>query len=50
MKKKNYSNEDGQSIGESVEGWKSCSVPPKTKMEGRYCVIEILDVEKHAED
>jgi len=50
MKKKNYSNEDGQSIGESVEGWKSCPVPPKTKMEGRYCVIEILDVEKHAED
>jgi RimJ/RimL family protein N-acetyltransferase len=50
MKKKNYSNEDGQSIGELVEGWKSCSVPPKTKMEGRYCVIEILDVEKHAED
>ena len=44
MKKKNYNNKNGQSIGESVEDWQGCSAPPKTKMEGRHCVIEILDI------
>ena len=43
-------NELGQSIGEPVEGWKICEAPPEIQMEGKYCVIEILDVEKHAED
>ena len=50
MNQKNLTNKLGQSIGEPIENWKTCEVPPKTKMEGRYCVIEILDIEKHAED
>ena len=50
MNQKNLTNDLGQSIGEPVENWKICAAPPKTKMEGRYCVIEILDIEKHAED
>ena len=50
MNQKNLTNKLGQSIGEPVENWKTCEVPPKTKMEGRYCVIEILNIEKHAED
>ena len=50
MNQKNLTNKLGQSIGEPVENWKTCEVPPKTKMEGKYCVIEILNIEKHAED
>jgi RimJ/RimL family protein N-acetyltransferase len=50
MNQKNLTNELGQSIGEPVEGWKICEAPPKIQMEGKYCVVEILDVEKHAED
>ena len=50
MNQKNLTNDLGQSIGEPVENWKIRAVPPKTKMEGKYCVIEILDIEKHAED
>ena len=50
MNQKNLTNELGQSIGEPVEGWKICETPPKTQIEGKYCVVEILDVKKHAED
>ena len=50
MNQKNLKNDLGQSIGEPVENWKIRAAPPKTKMEGKYCVIEILDIEKHAED
>ena len=46
MDQKYLTNNLGQLIGEPVENWKICEVPPKTKMEGRYCVIEILDIEK----
>ena len=50
MYQNNLTNKLGQSIGEPVENWKICPAPPKTKMEGKYCVIEILNIEKHAED
>jgi len=50
MNQKSLTNDLGQSIGEPVENWKIRAVPPKTKMEGKYCVLEILDIEKHAED
>ncbi len=50
MDQNNLTNDLGQSIGEPVENWKIRSAPPKTKMEGTNCVIEILDIEKHAED
>jgi len=50
MNQKNLKNDLGQSIGEPVENWKICASPPKTTMEGRYCIIEILDIQKHAED
>ncbi len=50
MNQKNLTNGLGQSIGKPVENWKICLKPPKTKMEGKYCIIEILNIEKHAED
>ena len=37
MNQKNLTNDLGQSIGEPVENWKIRAVPPKTKMEGKYC-------------
>ena len=37
-------------IGENVPNWTKKQAPSQTKMEGQYCYIEILDVEKHTED
>ena len=50
MNQKSLTNILGQSIGESVKNRKICTLPPKTKMEGRFCILEILNIEKHAED
>ena len=50
MNQKSLTNILGQSIGESVKNRKICMPPPKTKMEGRFCILEILNIEKHAED
>ena len=49
MNQKNLTNELGQSIGDPVDDWKICATPPSTQMEGKFCVVEILDVKKHAE-
>ena len=50
MNQKYNKNKLGQLIGKPVNDWKICKFPPKLKMEGKYCVIEILDIKKHAED
>lgn len=50
MNQKYNKNKLGQLIGKPVNDWKICKFPPKLKMEGKYCVIEILDIEKHAKD
>ena len=36
-----------QPIGESVLGWQPASLPPRTPMEGRFCRIEPLNVDRH---
>lgn len=41
-------NELGQPIGSTVEGWIARQLPPRTPMEGRWCRVEPLDVERHA--
>jgi RimJ/RimL family protein N-acetyltransferase len=41
-------NEFGQPIGPSMEGWTERSRPPRTPMVGRYCTLEPLDVGRHA--
>jgi RimJ/RimL family protein N-acetyltransferase len=38
----------GQPIGWPVEGWAPPSRPPREPMQGRYCRVEPLDVERHA--
>ncbi len=39
----------GQPIGFAVEGWQPRARPPRTPIEGRYCRVEPLDAERHAD-
>jgi RimJ/RimL family protein N-acetyltransferase len=41
-------NEFGQPIGDPVAGWAVRPRPPRTAMEGRYCRVEPLDLDRHA--
>ena len=43
-------NRYGQPIGPALEGWSPRPLPPDTPLTGRYCRIEKLDGERHAED
>ena len=45
----NILNHLGQPVGEPLPGWKPPPRPPRTAMEGRYCRLEPLDPEVHAE-
>ncbi len=45
----NY-NELGQPVGHPMPGWKGVVPPPRTAMAGRYCRVEPIDPEQHAED
>lgn len=38
----------GQPVGLPVPGWSPRPRPPRTTMEGRYCRVEPLDVDRHA--
>ena len=43
-------NRLGQPIGPVVLGWSKRPSPPRTPMTGRFCRLELLDVERHATD
>jgi len=43
-------NELGLPIGPSVEGWQPPPRPPRRVLEGRWCRVEPLDIERHASD
>lgn len=43
-------NEFGQPIGEPVADWHGCPAPAREIMRGRYCTLEPLDAEQHADD
>ena len=45
-----HQNSFEQPIGFPVNDWKECAVPPRTAMSGKWCLVEILDTEKHAEE
>lgn len=47
---KKHTNDLGQAVGFPMSDWQACERPPKTSMTGRYCRVEPMDVEKHAED
>jgi RimJ/RimL family protein N-acetyltransferase len=41
-------NEFGQPIGLAMAGWGPRPVPPRTAMQGRFCRVEPIDLERHA--
>lgn len=45
-----YTNESGQPVSFPVDNWKARELPPRAPMSGRYCRLEMVDVDKHAED
>ena len=44
-----YRNELGQPIGFPLPGWTARPRPPRSVMTGRYCRVEPIDPERHAE-
>src|SRR5262245_22531474 len=42
-------NDLGQQIGFPLPGWSPPPAPPREPMQGRYCRLEPLDLERHAE-
>jgi len=46
----NHKNSAGQPIGHPVSNWQECKFPPRSSMSGKWCRVEILVPEKHAED
>ena len=45
-----YHNEHGQPIGAPISRWTPPLPPPRTTIEGRWCRLEALDVERHGAD
>jgi RimJ/RimL family protein N-acetyltransferase len=43
-------NQYDQEIGSAVQGWSGCPRPQRNAMQGRYCRLEPVDVERHAAD
>ena len=43
-----YFNELGQPIGFPLPQWKGRPRPPRSAMEGRYCIVEPIDPARHA--
>jgi RimJ/RimL family protein N-acetyltransferase len=43
-------NEFGQPIGRAVPGWKPPPRPPREPMDGRFCRVEPLEIDRHAAD
>jgi len=42
-------NEHGQPIGNTIEQWSVPDLPPATAMVGRFCRVEPIDPDRHAE-
>jgi len=45
-----HQNDFGQDIGFPMNDWKACVSPNTDKMKGRYCRLETLDPDQHAQD
>jgi RimJ/RimL family protein N-acetyltransferase len=43
-------NEFGQPVGPSLPDWTPRALPPRTPLTGRFCHLEILDIDRHAPD
>jgi len=44
-----FENEHGQPVGFALPGWRAPARPPRTPLEGRFCRLEPLDPERHAD-
>src|SRR5882757_373983 len=42
-------NELGQPVGFDISNWKPPQPPVRAPMEGRFCRLELLDADRHAE-
>ena len=43
-------NDLGQPVGDVVDGWTPPPLPPREPMDGQYCRVEPLDIDRHAPD
>ena len=43
-------NEFGQQVNDLVPGWQGARVLRRTALNGRFCRLEPLDVDRHAAD
>ncbi len=43
-------NEYGQQVNDLVPGWQGAQVLRRTALNGRFCRLEPLDVDRHAAD
>lgn len=41
-------NEHGQPVGPLLPAWTPRPMPPRTPIDGRFCRLEILDIDRHA--
>lgn len=41
-------NQFGQLVGHLVVNWIPCQRPAKTPIQGRYCMLESIEINKHA--
>ena len=46
----NHQNSYGQPIGYLINDWQECAFPPRSTMTGKWCRVERLVPEKHAEE
>ena len=42
-------NHFGQEVGEAVNNWSPKNVPPRAHLQGNYCSLEPINIQKHAE-
>lgn len=47
---KEFANEYGQQVNDLVPGWQGAQVLRRTALNGRFCRLEPLDVDRHAAD
>jgi RimJ/RimL family protein N-acetyltransferase len=43
-------NHLGQPIGDPIKGWKAAGIPTRDTMDGQYCLLEPINVDRHASD
>ncbi|MCC2666698.1 MAG: ribosomal-protein-serine acetyltransferase, partial [Gammaproteobacteria bacterium] len=41
-------NKFGQTVGQEIKNWRARKMPPKITMQGKFCILEPIDIDKHA--